>query len=322
MGGIASGQSIKGVIERDLHRTFPRHILFAGSEEVQKSDAVKDTVDDVESNCDEETQGKRTSLSTADTQNQDNDINHLEGPAALRRLLYAYNVYDEEVGYCQGMNFIAAMFLTFLPEEEAFWMFVAVMNEEPYEMRELFLENMAGTHKSLFVADKLIQKLLPKLAYHFKRESIHISMFATQWVMTIFASTFPFDLVARVWDSFIVEGWKVVYRITLALLDYATPELLELSIEEVFDYFREFPQKIDGQAIINASLNIPLKNKLIRKYTDEWNKVQNRGNDIFHRKVSSDSNASSASGTRIIQRSKVIAKKMRASFRQNRRLSL
>lgn len=104
MGGIASGQSIKGVIERDLHRTFPRHILFAGSEEVQKSDAVKDTVDDVESNCDEETQGKRTSLSTADTQNQDNDINHLEGPAALRRLLYAYNVYDEEVGYCQGMN--------------------------------------------------------------------------------------------------------------------------------------------------------------------------------------------------------------------------
>eukprot|EP00970_Alexandrium_tamarense_P001903 scaffold249_cov186-Alexandrium_tamarense.AAC.1 len=179
------------------------------------------------------------------------------------------------------------------------------MNEEPYEMRELFLENMAGTHKSLFVADKLIQKLLPKLAYHFKRESIHISMFATQWVMTIFASTFPFDLVARVWDSFIVEGWKVVYRITLALLDYATPELLELSIEEVFDYFREFPQKIDGQAIINASLNIPLKNKLIRKYTDEWNKVQNRGNDIFHRKVSSDSNASSASGTRIIQRSKL-----------------
>ncbi len=75
------------------------------------------------------------------------------GPAALRRILYAYSVYDSEVvspiyfaclihlwksvqwtflfihyhglkGYCQGMNFIAAMFLTFLPEEESFWMLV------------------------------------------------------------------------------------------------------------------------------------------------------------------------------------------------------
>ena len=47
-----------------------------------------------------------------------------QGQAALRRVLRAYSMYDGEVGYCQGMNFIAAMFLTILTEEEAFWLLV------------------------------------------------------------------------------------------------------------------------------------------------------------------------------------------------------
>ena len=39
------------------------------------------------------------------------------GQAALRRVLFAYAMYDGDVGYCQGMNFVTAMFLTFLGEE-------------------------------------------------------------------------------------------------------------------------------------------------------------------------------------------------------------
>ena len=42
------------------------------------------------------------------------------GQGALRRVLCAYSYYDREVGYCQGMNFIAAMFITIMPEKEAF----------------------------------------------------------------------------------------------------------------------------------------------------------------------------------------------------------
>jgi hypothetical protein len=46
------------------------------------------------------------------------------GQASLRRVLRAYSFYDREVGYCQGMNFIAGMFLTFMSEEDAFWLLV------------------------------------------------------------------------------------------------------------------------------------------------------------------------------------------------------
>ena len=56
-----------------------------------------------------------------------NDANILDGvggQSRLRRVLKAYSLYDREIGYCQGMNFIAAMFLTIVTEEYAFWMLV------------------------------------------------------------------------------------------------------------------------------------------------------------------------------------------------------
>ena len=123
------------------------------------------------------------------------------GQDALRRVLHAYSAYDREVGYCQGMNFIAAMFLTFLTEEEAFWLLVVVMNEEPYELRELFRPDMAGTREVLYISEKLLAQFLPRLARCFEEEGVDVSMFVTQWLMMVYASTFPFELVLRVWDS-------------------------------------------------------------------------------------------------------------------------
>ena len=104
------------------------------------------------------------------------------GKKALRRILRAYSVYDSDVGYCQGMNFIAAMLLTFLPEEESFWMLVVVMNEDPYKLRDLFSRELTGTHEVLYIADSLIGQFLPALYEHLENEQVHVSMFVTQWL--------------------------------------------------------------------------------------------------------------------------------------------
>lgn len=46
---------------------------------------------------------------------------------ALRQLLQWYAITDKEIGYCQGMGFIAGMLLTYMPVEEAFYCFYAAM---------------------------------------------------------------------------------------------------------------------------------------------------------------------------------------------------
>jgi len=223
------------------------------------------------------------------------------GQAALRRVLFAYSMYDSEVGYCQGMNFITAMFLTFLSEEESFWLLVVTMNEEPYKLRELFGEDMAGTHEVLYIAEKLMTQFLPKLSRHLEQESIHVSMFVTQWLLTVYTSTFPFDLVARVWDSFLVEGWKVVYRVMLALLESAQADILSLSFENILGYLKDFPSTVDGPAVMAGSLRINLKRKHIQKHVNEWRRHSGDGDGAgapgFSRRDSTGGGSSVSSGT-------------------------
>lgn len=50
------------------------------------------------------------------------------GVAKLRRVLIAYSWRDPIIGYCQGMNVLAALLLLVFPEEEeAFWMLASLL---------------------------------------------------------------------------------------------------------------------------------------------------------------------------------------------------
>ncbi len=70
-------------IERDIDRTFPRHVMFIENEGI--------------------------------------------GQQSLRRLLQWYAVLDPEVGYCQGMGFLAGLFLQYMPEDKAFYCLYSVL---------------------------------------------------------------------------------------------------------------------------------------------------------------------------------------------------
>ena len=59
------------------------------------------------------------------------------GKQSLLRVLRAYAVYDAEVGYCQGMNFLAGLLLTWMPNEAtAFGGLVVLMQQRM--LRDLY----------------------------------------------------------------------------------------------------------------------------------------------------------------------------------------
>jgi hypothetical protein len=280
-----SFRNIQETIERDIHRTFPRHSMFF--ERVQE-EAEEDENDPERSPTDicgtteisdmiRELERSQRLLDTPQEPSAHPDhvpasrvLEGRGGQASLRRVLKAYSLYDREIGYCQGMNFIAGMFLTLMTEEEAFWLLVAVMNDKPCCMRGLFGEGMRETHQVLYVAEKLIHQFLPKLARHFDKEHLHITMFATQWLLTQFTSSFPFELVTRVWDCFLQEGWKITYRVMLALLSTNQSNILQHGFEEILALFRELPDRVEGSIVLEAALKIPLRSSQILKYEQEW----------------------------------------------------
>jgi hypothetical protein len=137
-------------------------------------------------------------------------------------------------------------------------------------MRGLFGEGMQETHQVLYIAEKLLHQFLPRLAKHLDKENVHITMYATQWLLTLYTSSFKFDLVTRVWDVFLAEGWKVVYRVMLALMQYSMPVLMTLSFEETLAYFRDLPNQVDANKVMDIAFKIPLRRKHLIKYEKEY----------------------------------------------------
>ncbi|KAG5181956.1 rab-GTPase-TBC domain-containing protein [Tribonema minus] len=217
---------------------------------------------------------------------------HMHGHSKLRRVLLAYGRHDREVQYCQwqpllyyfknfkkynlsklhkrqvaqtGINYIAALFLLYMPEEEAFWMLVCVMHRPQAPLRELFLPGMLKAREFNHVMDSLTEKFVPKLFRHLQKHDIQPTMYAHPWFITCFTQAFPYELCTRTWDVFLEEDWKIMYRVCLALFKHVETEVCSLDLEQGNLVMRRLPAAADGKTILDLAMRIPLKHKHIAK---------------------------------------------------------
>lgn len=65
-----------------------------------------------------------------------------EGQAALGRILLAFSVHKPQIGYCQSMNYIAALLLIILErnEESAFWVLVSLIDDGGMSMHNINIQ--------------------------------------------------------------------------------------------------------------------------------------------------------------------------------------
>ncbi|GFO45709.1 Rab GTPase-activating protein 1, partial [Plakobranchus ocellatus] len=126
-----------------------------------------------------------------------------EGQDSLYRISKAYSVYDEEIGYVQGLSFLAAALLLHMPEEQAFCVLVKIMYD--YQLRNLFKHGFLELHLKFYQLERLMQDQLPDLYDHFAEMGIEIHMFASQWFLTLFTAKFPLHVVFGILDLFLSE---------------------------------------------------------------------------------------------------------------------
>ena len=89
-----------------------------------------------------------------------------QGQKSLFNVLKAYSLHDLEVGYCQGMAFVAGLLLFFVPEEVSFRLFCKLMDEEGINLRRFYLPGLVGLKIELEKFDILMQTYLPNLKHH------------------------------------------------------------------------------------------------------------------------------------------------------------
>lgn len=145
--------------------------------------------------------------------------------ADLSKMLEAYGFFRPDIGYVQGMNYLAAMLLLYL---EPFTAFVGLCNllNSP-SVLGLYRLDPRGVQCRARIFHDLIFAQSPALARVIQEAEQFPEMFLIDWFMTIYAKVLPIDVASVVWDLFLLDGEVVLYCTGLALIRMSEQALLE-----------------------------------------------------------------------------------------------
>ncbi|KAL7253045.1 hypothetical protein ACSBR1_007546 [Camellia fascicularis] len=146
------------------------------------------------------------------------------GRNALRRLLTAYARHNPSVGYCQAMNFFAGLLLLLMPEENAFWTLVGIIDDY---FDGYYSEEMIESQVDQLVFEELVRERFPKLVNHLDYLGVQVAWVTGPWFLSIFMNMLPWESVLRIWDVLLFEGNRVMlFRTALALMELYGPALV------------------------------------------------------------------------------------------------
>lgn len=191
----------------------------------------------------------------------------------VQNVLTAYACHDRETGYCQGMGYLVTLFLIYTEEEDAFWLLVAVMSDKgKYKLRGVFSKDMKLVQLRYFQMHKLIEMHLPNLYRHFEEENVIPILYCSKWFMTIYTYNFPYAAVVRIWDVFLSEGVKILFRIGLQCLKNDEQMLLKLTDGQVMTECTKLYTRVDPDTIIERSLQLKLTRAQIQQVERAYSK--------------------------------------------------
>jgi hypothetical protein len=193
---------------------------------------------------------------------------HLQSTQGLLlNLLQAYLTMVPDVQYSTGLTLIAGHTLLLAPEEDAFWIFVSMMDSA---LRPYFSPNSTQMEvdaalfsRALEVNDMQVSK---KVLVDMGINPAHICY---PWFTTLFVGSLPGDYVNRVWDLFLYDGVPILIRVGLAILYCCRRAILDATSEDAILYYLKRPSPTwlppTPDAFITLAFSFKVKDDDVRK---------------------------------------------------------
>nr|XP_021334661.1 TBC1 domain family member 4 isoform X6 [Danio rerio]XP_021334662.1 TBC1 domain family member 4 isoform X6 [Danio rerio] len=202
------------------------------------------------------------------------------GQLSLYNLLKAYSLLDTEVGYCQGISFVAGLLLLHMSEEQSFDTLKFLMYD--LGIRRQYRPDMISLQIQMYQLSRLLHDYHRNLYSHLDEHEICPSLYAAPWFLTLFASQFPLGFVARIFDLLFVQGTEVIFKVALCLLSSHEGEILECdSFESIVDYLKStIPTLTHSQMeeIITKAIEMDIS-KQLQAYEVEYHVLQDELSD-------------------------------------------
>ncbi|XP_039994552.1 TBC1 domain family member 12 [Xiphias gladius] len=168
----------------------------------------------------------------------------------LHSVLGAYTCYRPDIGYVQGMSFIAAVLILNLEEAEAFITFANLLNK-PCQMaffrvdHELMLKYFAAF-------EVFFEENLPRLFSHFQDKDLTPDLYLIDWIFTLYSKSLPLDVACRVWDVFCRDGEESLFRTGLGILRLYEDVLLQMDFIHIAQFLTRLPEDLQSYTLFTA----------------------------------------------------------------------
>ncbi|XP_076981500.1 TBC1 domain family member 12 isoform X1 [Tamandua tetradactyla] len=184
----------------------------------------------------------------------------------LHSILGAYTCYRPDVGYVQGMSFIAAVLILNLEEADAFIAFANLLNK-PCQLA-FFRVDHSMMLKYFATFEVFFEENLSKLFLHFKSYSLTPDIYLIDWIFTLYSKSLPLDLACRVWDVFCRDGEEFLFRTGLGILRLYEDILLQMDFIHIAQFLTKLPEDITSEKLFGCIAAIQMQNS-----TKKWTQV-------------------------------------------------
>ena len=167
----------------------------------------------------------------------------------LSELLGAYVAFRPDIGYAQGMSFLAAMLLLNMESSDAFVCLGNILNSKL--LVSFFRVNQTVMNAYYKTYEEFFKENLPKLHKHFNEHKLSPDLYLVDYIYTLFSRSLPLDIASRVWDLFLRDGDQFIFRAALGILSMYYEDLLNLDFIYLAQFLTKLPDDIDSDKLFS-----------------------------------------------------------------------
>lgn len=135
----------------------------------------------------------------------------------LNNVLNAYSNFNKKIGYAQGLNFIVAAIILILNEEEQVFLFVDSLIKK-FKFNKIMGVKNSQVRAHLDLIQLYLEKYVPNLCVFLSKHGLSHEFFSTNWIITIFANVVSHSTLFKIWDFFVIFGWKFFNSFLISIM--------------------------------------------------------------------------------------------------------
>ncbi len=182
----------------------------------------------------------------------------------LREILRIFVVARPDIGYVQGLSYIAGTLLLQMDKFQAFVCFMNIILSP--NILPFYLLDEQNIKKRLDLFNDIFKINLPELFEHFKENEVMPEHYLLEWLMTLYTRNVYIDLAFRIWDIYMIEGIMSLYKTAIVIFSIHQKDYLQMEFSDILNHLKNLEtNKYNEDKFIEAMNKVKFNDKIMNK---------------------------------------------------------